>query len=63
MRRHRGRFTNRSCHVIRRFGLIGGRITFERRTVQANESAKMLMVLETSWLTGLNLKTLHGLFG
>jgi predicted nucleic acid-binding protein len=44
--------------------LIGGHITFERRTVQGtNESAKMLMILNTSWLIGLKSKALHGLFG
>jgi hypothetical protein len=54
----RRRLTNRSCRVIRRSGLTGGCITFERRAV-----AKMLMTLDTSWLIGLKSKALHGLFG
>jgi hypothetical protein len=47
--------------IIRRSGLIGGRITLDNEIKGSNVSAKMFTVLQVPWLTGLDPKALHGL--
>jgi hypothetical protein len=63
MRRALAALHQRICHVIRRSSLIGGRITLEEAIKGSNEPAKIITVLKTPWLTGLNSKALHGLLG
>jgi hypothetical protein len=43
--------------------LIRGRITLEEAIKGSNEPTKMITVLKTPWLTGLDPKALHSLLG